>query len=660
MVKLNFAFIVTLLLAVMPAITFSQAFNTDSLQLVLKNQPDTVKVQTLIKTGYTYYSSEKYDTALNWYLDALKLAEKINNKQSQFIALYEVADFYQNQRKKGLALEFALRARKIAEQQRNDQNLFKALDLIGGFIYFNQGNFEQSLAYGLELQALAHKMNDKERIAYSEMYLGDVNRVLEKFDTAIALYSKAIETWRELNDTGAIRTSLNNIGVIYDAQGNYQKALEYYLSALRIAEQQRDNYMTADYSNAVARTYINLKNYNEALVYAERSLTLFRKYGKRKNIAEQYSILSDIQAEKGNYKEAYQYQTQYGRLKDSLLFGSAPKNIDSLQSSYQAERVEQQINFLKRESALQSKLRNTFIAATVLLIIIALLVTNKYRAKKKSETLLNAKNADLSQALTDLKSAQSQLIQSAKMASLGELTAGIAHEIQNPLNFVNNFSEINNELIAELKSKKSKLKTEEQDEILNDVFQNNEKITQHGKRADAIVKGMLQHSRKSTGEKELTDINALADEYLRLAYRGFWAKDKDFHVTMQTDFDSSIGKINIMPQDIGRVLLNIYNNAFYAVKPLNPLNKECNPTVTVSTKKSGDKVIITVADNGSGIPENIKDKIFQPFFTTKPTGQGTGLGLSLAYDIVKAHGGEIKVDTAESQGTIFTIQLPAG
>lgn len=650
-------------MAAVPAITFSQSYNTDSLQLLLSNQPDTVKVQTLIKTGNAYYSREKYDSALNLYLDALKLAEKINDKQSQFIALHEVADFYQNQRKKGLALEFGFRARKIAEQQRNDQNLFKALDLIGGFIYFNQGNFEESLAYGLELQALAHKMNDKEKIAYSEMYLGDVNRVLEKFDTAIALYSKAIETWKELNDTGAIRTSLNNIGVIYDAQGNYPKALEYYLGALKIAGQQGNNYMVADYSNAVARTYISLKNYNEALIYAEQSLALFRKYGKRRNIAEQYSILSDIQAGKGNYKEAYGYQTRYGRLKDSLLFGSEPKNIDSLQSSYQAERVEQQISFLKRESALQSKLRNTFIAATVLLIIIALLVTNKYRAKKKSETLLNSKNADLSQALTDLKSAQSQLIQSAKMASLGELTAGIAHEIQNPLNFVNNFSEINNELIDEVKRETENGKGET-NELLNDIYNNNEKILLHGKRADAIVKGMLQHSRKSTGEKELTDINALADENLELAYNSFRVKDKNFKVMMKTEFDGSIGKINIIPQDMGRVLLNIYNNAFYAalLPPsgggFSDSDGKHIPTVWVSTKKEGDRVLISVKDNGPGIPQNIIDKIFQPFFTTKPTGQGTGLGLSLAYDIVKAHGGEIAVKSDADKGTTFIITLP--
>jgi signal transduction histidine kinase len=248
------------------------------------------------------------------------------------------------------------------------------------------------------------------------------------------------------------------------------------------------------------------------------------------------------------------------------------------------------------------------------------------------------------------------------MASLGQLTAGIAHEIQNPLNFVNNFSEVSRELIDELKSQKEKLKTEEQDQILNDIDSNLEKINHHGKRADAIVRGMLQHSRASTGHKEPTDINALADEYLKLAYHGLRTKDKDFNVTMKTDFDNSIGKINIVPQDIGRVLLNLYNNAFYVVGEraasceLRGVRYE--PVVSVSTKKLGERVEIRVGDNGGGIPQNIVDKIFQPFFTTKPTGQGTGLGLSLAYDIVKAHGGEITVRSEEGNFSEFTVVLP--
>ncbi len=267
-------------------------------------------------------------------------------------------------------------------------------------------------------------------------------------------------------------------------------------------------------------------------------------------------------------------------------------------------------------------------------------------------------------ALKELRSTQTQLIQSEKMASLGELTAGIAHEIQNPLNFVNNFSEVSLELIEEVKSEKSKLKNERdekiEDELLNDIAANLEKINHHGKRADAIVKGMLQHSRSSTVIKEPTNINALADEYLRLAYHGLRAKDKSFNATMVTDFDPSIGNVNVIPQDTGRVILNLITNAFYAVNEKKLKGIEgYEPTVTVITKKEGNKLFITVKDNGFGIPEKVKEKIFQPFFTTKPTGEGTGLGLSMSYDIItKGHGGELLVYSEEGKETEFKIILP--
>ena len=273
----------------------------------------------------------------------------------------------------------------------------------------------------------------------------------------------------------------------------------------------------------------------------------------------------------------------------------------------------------------------------------------------------------LNKTLSTLKATQAQLIQKEKMASLGEITAGIAHEIQNPLNFVNNFSELNREMIDELQTELIAGNTEEAIEISNDIKNNEEKINTHGKRADAIVKGMLQHSRKTTGIKEHTDINALAEEYLKLGYHGLRAKNNSFNAVLKTDFDKSISNLNIVPQDISRVLLNLYNNAFYAVDEKlrqDPLQNGGNPgsqylpTVSVNTKKSENHVLITVSDNGIGIPQKMIDKIFQPFFTTKPTGQGTGLGLSLSYDIIKAHGGEMKAESKEGVGTEFIVELP--
>ena len=282
----------------------------------------------------------------------------------------------------------------------------------------------------------------------------------------------------------------------------------------------------------------------------------------------------------------------------------------------------------------------------------------KERERSREKELEQAK--EIEKAYQELKTTQSQLIQSEKMASLGELTAGIAHEIQNPLNFVNNFSEVNKELLLELSEEIKKGHFEEVRAIAADVISNEEKINHHGKRAGAIVKGMLLHSRSSSGVKEPTDINALADEYVRLAYHGLRAKDKSFNATLKTDFDKSIGKIEVIPQEIGRVILNLVTNAFYAVdKKRNQQLDNYEPTVLISTKKIDNKVVIVVRDNGNGIPSNIVDKIFQPFFTTKPTGKGTGLGLSISYDIItKGHGGELQVNTRESEFAEFKIILP--
>ncbi|HEY5772159.1 MAG TPA: ATP-binding protein, partial [Chitinophagaceae bacterium] len=305
----------------------------------------------------------------------------------------------------------------------------------------------------------------------------------------------------------------------------------------------------------------------------------------------------------------------------------------------------------------QNKIRTYFLLAGIgVLLLLAIIFYRNNRQKHKAKVKIE-------QAYDNLKATQQQLIQSEKMASLGELTAGIAHEIQNPLNFVNNFSEVNEELVKELKGEADKGNLEEVKAIANDIAFNSEKINHHGKRADAIVKGMLQHSRTSSGQKEPTDINALADEYLRLAYHGLKAKDRSFNAAMKTDFFENLGKINIIPQDIGRVVLNLINNAFYAVDEKKKQNPNFEPIVTVSTKAvkpplGGLGVEIKVSDNGNGIPQKVLDKIFQPFFTTKPTGQGTGLGLSLSYDIVKAHGGELKVETKEGEYTEFIIQLP--
>ena len=396
-----------------------------------------------------------------------------------------------------------------------------------------------------------------------------------------------------------------------------------------------------------------------------------------------YRILADLYKKTGKNDKAAETYTIFIGKQDSLLADQDKYRSFSFEAEQLINEKELSIAKLESKNKISSLMRNFSIGVAVLLFLIAAGVYNRFRTKKKA-------NLVLEKTLTELKSAQAQLIQSEKMASLGELTAGIAHEIQNPLNFVNNFSEVNKELLVELKDEIKKGNLEEVYAIADDVIENSEKINHHGKRAESIVKSMLEHSRKSSGVKEPTDINKLCDEFVRLSYHGLRAKDPKFACEYKLDLDPTLPLTNVVSQDIGRVLLNIINNAFQACHQKQQMwNKKSNadqsliridqdfgspksasgfgvrennanysPLVVVNTKYISNKIEISISDNGSGIPVHIKDKIFQPFFTTKPTGQGTGLGLSLAYDIVKAHGGEIKVISNENVGSDFTIQIP--
>ena len=378
-----------------------------------------------------------------------------------------------------------------------------------------------------------------------------------------------------------------------------------------------------------------------------------------------YKQLSELYKENKQYDSAYKYLQHFTGLKDSLQ--DLSKIAEAQNFAFNQTLTEQEVAQGKKDAEQQLKTRIRFyvLAAIIVFILLAsFLLMRNLRNKRKANIILTQQKIEIQNNLAALKATQAQLIQSEKMASLGELTAGIAHEIQNPLNFVNNFADVSNELVDEMNIEMEKGDLPEAKAIAADIKSNLEKINHHGKRADAIVKGMLQHSRKSEGQKEPTDINALCDEYLRLSYHGLRAKDKTFNATLKTDFDESIGKVNIVPQDIGRVIMNLLTNAFYAVNEkalsavLAPTAAGYEPLVSIKTKKINTGIEISVADNGNGIPQHIIDKIFQPFFTTKPTGKGTGLGLSLSYDIIKAHGGTLTVERNEVTGTCFTILLP--
>ncbi len=453
--------------------------------------------------------------------------------------------------------------------------------------------------------------------------------------------------------------------------GNYEQAKELFLKGI---ENVLKNNFDLDIGLSInylglSKAYQHLNSRDSSYYYGIKSIDLLKK------IQEVQVVKVDLASAYENMFEHFQRFAQpdsalkYTVLAHKERAAFTKKTITNL-AAFQQVLLNRELTLkdLQREKIETQGRMRMYILLTALLVFLAFgaVLLYNYLQKKKANVLLASQKEEIQSTLSKLKSTQAQLIQSEKLASLGELTAGIAHEIQNPLNFVNNFSELSVELAKELKVERLKVKEERDEELENelvdDLIQNQEKINLHGKRASSIVKGMLEHSRTSTGVKELTDINKLADEYLRLSYHGLRAKDNTFNSDYQTDFDENLPKIEVIPQDMGRVLLNLINNAFWAVgqraKGLEP-GGHYVPKVIVSTKMVNNQVVIIVADNGMGIPDAIKAKIFQPFFTTKPTGQGTGLGLSLAYDIVtKGHGGTLEVVSEEGKGAEFMIRLP--
>ena len=453
------------------------------------------------------------------------------------------------------------------------------------------------------------------------------------------------------------------MGEIYAKMGMGDLALDYYRRGIKIKGNNAVSLI--ELYNDMSKLFESNGQTDSSIYYANKSINEKGVLANPEGLLQASSQLAKLYQTQGKTDSTIKYLKLANELKDSLY--NRKKTREAQNFAFNEKLQQQELTAQHQRD--ENKTRVAALLALVLIfLLIAFFLWRNNRHKQTANILLQNKNEEIQSTLKELKTTQAQLVQSEKMASLGELTAGIAHEIQNPLNFVNNFSEVNQEMIEELLSEKSKVISERneelENEILNDIKVNEEKINHHGKRADAIVKGMLQHSKQTKGVKEPTDINALCDEYLRLSYHGLRAKDKSFNADFKTDFDESIGKINVVPQDIGRAMLNLFNNAFYAVNEKltanrSPLTADYKPLVSIQTKKINDKVEIKVSDNGNGIPQNIAGKIFQPFFTTKPTGEGTGLGLSLSYDIItKEHNGTIKAESNEGEGSVFIIQLP--
>ena len=538
----------------------------------------------------------------------------------------------------------------------------RVVGLLYGFLeylYLLVGNYEKQIAIAHQAIPLLELAEDTVNLAGVYPDMGDGYLKLNKLDSALFCQQKSLYYYSMLPPDarkfeGSTYTS---IGTIYEKIGNTDLARENYQKAIQVSELRDNPRHTGNACLQLSNLYQSLNKADSSFLYAQKAIKAFMPGGYKKELPVAYRIISDYYYAQNNRDSSFAYLRSATLLKDSLEKIEKTRlkefQVAAFNQQLQVQQAEQ--NRIEKEG----KLKTIFIIALIAVFsIIGLLLYRNNRQKQKANQTLQEKNNQVEQAFSKLKSTQAQLIQSEKMASLGELTAGIAHEIQNPLNFINNFSEVSAELLDEMITELGGDNKEDAIAIADDVKQNLGKILHHGKRADGIVKGMLQHSRSSSATKEPTDINALADEYLRLAYHGLRAKDKDFNATMKTDFDETIRNIDIIPQDVGRVLLNLYTNAFYAVtEKKKQVGNSYEPIVSISTKKVNGKVEIIVEDNGNGIPQKVLDKIFQPFFTTKPTGQGTGLGLSLSYDIIKAHGGELKVETKESEGSAFVILI---
>jgi len=664
---------------------YTQQWRLNDLHSILKSTSnDTVRMETYLKLGI-YYDDVNLDSALYYGEKGITIARQLKLKLYEAEMLMNTSFPLTKMGNYPKSLKVLSQALEIAENPANEKNTWHLLNTqtpqsyrltVLGYthlglnnLYGSTGNYDKQIAETIKGKKIAEAIGDSMLLAF--FYEIIIYNFLDanRFDSALFYGQKALHYFATIpvQERKFEAGFYSSIGDIYAKMGDTGLARKNYETAVTVALKQ-NNTAVAGYNYLIlANIYQALHKQDSGLSAAKNALAAFTLVGKEKEKVLAYRMISDFYRDRKMNDSSFIYLRRATLLNDSLDI-TEKKKLQEFQTIGFNEQIRLQ-NLEKEKIETKNKIRTyTMLAGLSIFLLIGIFLYRNNLQRKKA-------NAVLEKTLTNLKSTQSQLIQSEKMASLGELTAGIAHEIQNPLNFVNNFSEVNKEMLEELKAERLKPVAERDEqteyEIIEDVIANSEKINHHGKRAGDIVKGMLQHSRSSNGVKEPTDINKLADEYLRLAYHGLRAKDKSFNATMKTDFDETIGNIKIIPQDIGRVILNLITNAFYAVneKTLSavetlptgqagPTAVNYEPTVSISTKKINDKVEIKVTDNGNGIHQKILDKIFQPFFTTKPTGQGTGLGLSLAYDIVKAHGGEIKVKTKENEGTEFTIQLP--
>jgi len=686
-------------------------------ELAVDNQADSLKAESTFQLGlinfYSYQYGGNFDMAVNRFLQALPDLKKFRSQASLGYCYGHLGNAYHMIGKLPESLPYLDSAVTILKELGDTNFATFALATLG-HCYFDLGDYKNAYAIGNEAIKLSQHAKNTFPKVYSLLHLENLYlaaglpevsrqyfyRILELEPIDKRIVPNTVETgltrWAfSIAGEAYIRSgmidsasrltrkvefdttdfySMDFYGKLYAAQKNYGASLGCFLKSYQKAVNLGHVIGVAQKAIEIGSDYLRLQQLEEAEKYAKTGFEKASGIHALMEMSRSAGLLSDIYAAKTDFKKALSYDLLNRTLNDSVASDQFRRRLflvqvqDELDKQKQAALLLAQENKIRDQQLKQSAtVRNFLIAGILGLALLAILIIRSNRQRRLSNLLLKEEKEKVEHALHDLKSAQAQLVQREKMASLGELTAGVAHEIQNPLNFVNNFSDLNRELLAELQEDLKSGKHENINELAEDIIRNENKINEHGKRAESIVKGMLMHSRGGVGQKEKVNLNALADEYLRLAYHGFRAKEKDqnaaeslWNAKLITEFDSNLPEMDVVPQDIGRVLLNIYNNAFYALaEKAKKATSDFQPTLVVQTKKTKDAVQVSVRDNGDGVPEAIRSKIFQPFFTTKPTGRGTGLGLSLSYDIItKAHGGKIDVASREGEYSEFIILLP--
>ncbi|WP_324673827.1 ATP-binding protein [Hymenobacter sp. GOD-10R] len=617
-----------------------------------------------------------YEQARRHVREAQQVFAHIRNWRGQGESCLELMLIEMMQGNNASAIVAAQQGIPLAEQA-NDAQTKRRLQATLGSIYLNLEDYKAALPILQAALKNGEQAGDKQVMMVMQNALGTLYTKQKNWAPALHYFERAQQL--AIGEHDDVNRTIDEINMadVYRLQGNYQQARFHGLRAYARAVAGKDNYSLPFAELLLAQVYQAVHQPDSAIALASKSLERARQTRSKENMRDVSLVLAQAYAERREFAPAYRYQGQYLAYNDTLAGEQTQRQTTALRYGYELDKKQAQIALLTKTRQLQDQqsVRQRqqlygLLAGLGSVVLVAGLLWRNVLLKQRANRRLNEKNEQiagqrdaLDRTLVELKGAQAQLIQKEKMASLGELTAGIAHEIQNPLNFVNNFAEVSAELLAELEEAQQQPERDielEQD-LYTDIRENLHKINHHGRRADAIVRGMLAHSNHGSGAKQPTKLNVLTDEYLRLAYQGVRSKDKSFVCDLQTDFAEKLDKVSVVPQDIGRVLVNLFSNAFYATQQRSQQEGTTyKPQVSVQTRQDADHIEIRVRDNGTGIPEPVRQKIFQPFFTTKPTGQGTGLGLSLSYDIVtQGHGGQLLVESELGRYTEFVVQLPA-